>query len=47
MENLKNFQVRLEKDLWLFLKKVSYEKEISMNAVITLLIANYKKKYKK
>lgn len=31
---LKTFNVRMEKELWVFLKKLSIQKEMSMNDII-------------
>lgn len=40
----KIFNVRLEKDLWSFLKKKGVDREMSLNEMIIDLIKKYKKK---
>lgn len=47
MQEVKYFQVRMPKDLWLFLKQVSAEKEIPMAEIINKSIAKLKKSYEK
>lgn len=42
----KKFQVRIPKDMWLFLRKTSTENEISMNAIINNCIDKYRKDIK-
>lgn len=40
----KIFNVRIEKELWCFLKKKGVDKDKSLNEMIVDLIKNYKKK---
>lgn len=44
MADIKNFLVRMPKDLWLFLKKYSAENEVSMIEVIIMLITKFKER---
>lgn len=41
---LKAFNVRIDKDLWLFLKQTSIRREMSMNEIISECIQKYKTK---
>ena len=44
MAEKKIFNVRLEKDLWTFIKKKGIDRELSLNEIIIDLIKKYKKK---
>jgi hypothetical protein len=44
MKNIKTFNVRLEKSLWIFLKKEAAIRETSMTELITFCIEKFKKK---
>jgi predicted DNA-binding protein len=44
MQPIKAFQVRLPKDIWVFLKKISAEQERSMNTIIQECVNKYIKK---
>lgn len=43
----KTFNVRVPVELWKFLKRLSMEKEVSMNSLIIESLAKMKKKYEK
>ena len=43
----KSFNVRIRKDLWVFLKKTSAKQERSMNKIIHDLVKSYKEQLKK
>lgn len=47
MSNYKNTNLRLSKEMWLFLKKVAAEKETNMTSIINECLEKYKKKYEK
>lgn len=47
MENLKAFNVRIPRELWAYLKKLSVDKEKSMNDIVTNLILKHKKNSEK
>jgi predicted DNA-binding protein len=42
---LKAFQVRLERDTWIFLKNISAQQERSMATIIEECVKKYKKKF--
>jgi len=42
-EDIKAFNVRLPKDLWLFLKKQAMEHEVSMNTILFKCVERCKK----
>jgi len=44
MQDKKIFNVRLDKDLWTFIKKKGVDRELSLNEMIIDLIRKYKKK---
>jgi|HubBroStandDraft_3_1064219.scaffolds.fasta_scaffold378296_1 predicted HicB family RNase H-like nuclease len=44
MSGLKNFSIRLPKEIWTFLRNESTEQEISMNNIIVNCIEKLKKK---
>lgn len=44
MQPIKSFQVRLPKDIWVFLKKTSAEQERSMNEIIQECVKKYVKR---
>ena len=44
IEELKSYNIRIPKDMWLFLKYNSLEKEESMNSIINKLLIKYKKR---
>lgn len=46
-KNFKTFNIRLPKEIWVFLKESSLKNEISMNEIINLLILKYKKSLEK
>ena len=46
LKESKGFMVRIPKDLWLFLKKLSIKKEKSMNKIIIECIQSCKKNHK-
>ena len=41
----KAFQVRLERDTWIFLKRISAEQERSMATIIEECVKKYKKRF--
>ena len=47
MQEIKSFQMRLPRDLWLFLKKVSAENDTSMMDIFITCLEKYKKSYEK
>lgn len=47
MKNEKPFQIRVPKDIWVFLKKNSVDLEKSMNSIIIERLKKYKKSYEK
>ena len=47
MAEKKIFNVRLDKDLWSFIKKKGIDREMSLNEIIIDLIKSYKKKCEK
>lgn len=47
MNNLKAVNVRISKELWLFARKKSIDREMSFNKLIEELLINYKKKCEK
>lgn len=47
LDEVKNFNLRINKTCWLFLKKISAEKEKPMNAIIMDLLDKYKKSLEK
>jgi predicted HicB family RNase H-like nuclease len=46
-QEMKTFNVRIPKDMWVLLKHESIRKELSMNAIITECLNKYKKKLEK
>jgi predicted HicB family RNase H-like nuclease len=42
---LKSFNMRMPKEMWLFLKKTSASQEISMTELILRCVERYKKKF--
>lgn len=47
VDNIKTFNLRIQKDLWVFLKKKSTEQECAMTEIISKLIRSYKNKCEK
>jgi len=47
MKEKKIFNVRMDKDLWSFLKKKGVDREMSLNNMIIYLASQYKKKCEK
>jgi len=47
MEDIKPFNLRIEKDLWVFLKKHSVDQDCSMTEIIGKIIRKYKNKCEK
>ena len=47
IDNIKTFNMRIPKNLWLFLKKTAAEKEISMTDIIIYCVDKYKNKLEK
>jgi hypothetical protein len=47
MTDIKTLQIRLPKELWLFLRKQSIVQELSMNKIILLQMDSYKNKLEK
>ncbi len=47
MAGIKTFNVRLNKDLWSFIKKKGVDREMSLNQLIVELITKYKNKCEK
>lgn len=47
MEEIKAFNIRVPKELWVFLKKQSIEQEKTMNAIIQTVLEKYKKGFDK
>lgn len=43
MDNIKAFNVRMPKEMWVFLKKQSLYKEKPMNVIINYCLEKYKK----
>lgn len=43
----KIFNVRLDKDLWSFIKKKAVDRETSINEIIVELLTKYRNKYEK
>ena len=43
----KSFNIRLPKDLWVFLKKLSADQETSMNEIVITLIKRHRKNVEK
>lgn len=41
---LKTFNMRMPKELWMFLKKTAAQQEVSMTEIIVRCVAKYKKK---
>ena len=46
-EAIKTFNIRLPKEIWVFLKKLSIKQELTMNVIILNLIIALEKKHKK
>ena len=44
---IKTFNIRIPKDLWVFLSKKSIDRELSMNKMLIELIKKYKNKCEK
>lgn len=44
-KDIKTFNVRLPKELWLFLKQEAMNQEVSMADIIVRCISKYKKKF--
>ena len=44
MSEKKIFNVRLDKDLWSFIKKKGVDREMSINEIIIELVSKYKKR---
>jgi hypothetical protein len=47
MEDIKPFNLRIERDLWVFLKKHSVDQNKSMTEIIGKIIRRYKNKCEK
>ncbi len=47
MENLKAFNIRIPRELWVFVKQICVEKECSMTKIMQEIIDQYKTKYEK
>lgn len=47
MDNIKAFNIRIPKDIWVFLKKKSIDQEKAMNAIVIDCLEKYKKKCEK
>lgn len=45
MSKIKKSQLRIPQELWAFIRKRAYEREISINTLIVNLLENYKKRY--
>ncbi len=45
--DIKTFNLRIPRKLWVFLRNVSTNNDTSLNAIITKLIENYEKKLEK
>lgn len=43
-KDIKMFQIRMPKDMWVFLKKTSVDQEISMMDIIVRCVDKYKKR---
>lgn len=44
-KDIKMFQMRMPKDMWVFLKKTAIDQEISMMDIIVRCVDKYKKKF--
>lgn len=44
-EEIKTFNMRMPKDIWMFLKKTAAEQEESMTTIIVRCVKKYKKKF--
>lgn len=47
MKEIKTFNVRLRKDLWMFLKKEAANRETSMTGIIQTCVIKFKKRCEK
>lgn len=47
MEDIKKFQIRISRDLWIFLRRQSIEQENSMNRIVETCLTKYKKSLEK
>ena len=47
IKEMKAFNVRFSKDLWMFLKKMSFEQEVSMNDIVVFALEKVRKSYEK
>lgn len=47
MGKIKALQIRIPQELWVFAKKRSIDREMSLNTLIIDLLDHYKKKYEK
>lgn len=47
MDDIKAFNIRIPKDMWVFLKKKSIDQEKAMNAIVIDCLEKYKKKCEK
>lgn len=47
MENLKAFNIRIPRELWVFVKQICVEKECSMTKIMAEIIDQYKAKHEK
>ena len=43
--NIKTFNMRMPKDMWMFLKNAAAQQEISMTEIIVRCVDKYKKKF--
>ena len=46
-QSIKAFNIRLPKDIWIFLKKMAAEQEKSMTEIISTCLTKYKEKCEK
>lgn len=44
-KDIKTFNMRMPKELWMFLKKTAAQQEVSMTEIIIRCVAKYKKKF--
>lgn len=45
MTNIKAFNIRLPKEMWIFIKKKAIDREMSINQLLIELIKKYQKKF--
>ncbi len=44
-QNIKTFNMRIPKEMWMFLKQTAAQQEVSMTEIIVRCVDKYKKKF--